>query len=146
MARSVLCLSSSASTTTGSNNSTLIERTHAEPLSDTAVSALFGSGDEARRRLIEGWLEEGLRRMENRTSVKGMVEKVNVRDALHARLEYNEPVLGHLPEVRLQWILYSLTRIDVVNNVGFCSPHLAFFRHTTFRSLSGIQTRRICRR
>ena len=28
-------------------------------LSDTAISALFGRGDEARRSLIHGWLDEG---------------------------------------------------------------------------------------
>jgi hypothetical protein len=97
LARSVLCLG-----TSGTDNPTT-ERTHAEPLSDTAVSALFGSGDEARRSLVEGWLEEGLRSMENlpRTSVTGRIERVSVRDALRARLEYNEPVLSHLPEVRL---------------------------------------------
>jgi len=88
LARSVLCLGTSSTST---------ERTHAEPLSDTAVTALFGSGDEARRRLFDRWLEEGLMHMENRArpSVNG---RASVRDALHARLEYNESVIGHLPE------------------------------------------------
>ena len=88
LARSVLCLGTNA-------DKSPTERTHAEPLNDTAVSALFGIGDEARRTLVEGWLEEGLRSMVNRRSA----ESVSVRDALRARLEYNEPVLGHLPEV-----------------------------------------------
>jgi len=87
LARSVLCLGTNA-------DKSPTERTHAEPLNDTAVSALFGTGDEARRTLVEGWLEEGLRSMVNRSS-----ESVCVRDALRARLEYNEPVLRHLPEV-----------------------------------------------
>jgi ubiquinone biosynthesis protein COQ9 len=98
LARSVLCLGTS--TSTGSHSSTSTERTHAEPLSDTAVSALFGSGDEARRRLIDMWLEEGLRHMETRARTL-VHDRASVRDALHARLAYNEPVLGHLPEVRL---------------------------------------------
>lgn len=87
LARSALCLDSS-------------DRAHAEPLSDTAVSALFGPGDEARRTLIEAWLKEGLRSMENPAQRNGEVS-TRMRDALRARLEYNEPVLGHLSEVFL---------------------------------------------
>lgn len=101
MARSALWLGTSTGAA-GSDNSIPTERTHTEPLSDTAVSALFGSGDEARRTLIEAWLKEGLRCMENRarSSVNGDADRVSVRDVLRARLDYNEPVLGHLPEVR----------------------------------------------
>lgn len=101
MARSVLCLDVSTKTAGGSTST---ERTHSEPLSETAISALFGSGDDARRRLLEAWLEEGLRCMGNRTqsSVNEGVEKMSVKDVLRTRLEYNEPVLGHLPEVRLR--------------------------------------------
>ena len=87
---------------------------HTEPLSDTAVSALFGHGDEARRTLIKAWLEDGLRHMgsipgversatpplASETSRTGSEKKASVRDALRARLEYNEPVLPYLPEVR----------------------------------------------
>ncbi|KAJ7745762.1 hypothetical protein B0H16DRAFT_1558190 [Mycena metata] len=57
---------------------------YTEPLSDTAVSALFGQGTLARRALIGAWMDAGLESMR--------------KDALHARLEYNEPVLAHLPE------------------------------------------------
>ncbi|KAJ7650053.1 hypothetical protein FB45DRAFT_731900 [Roridomyces roridus] len=62
---------------------------HAEPLSDSAVSALFGSGDRARKTLIHAWLDGGLESMSSTESVK---------DALHARLKYNEPVVSLLPE------------------------------------------------
>lgn len=34
------------------------------------------------------------------TSRTGIEKKASVRDALHARLEYNEPALPYLPEVR----------------------------------------------
>ena len=34
------------------------------------------------------------------TSRTGSEKKASVREALRARLEYNEPVLPHLPEVR----------------------------------------------
>jgi hypothetical protein len=75
--------------------------------------------------------------MVNRSS-----ESVSVRDALRARLEYNEPVLGHLPEVRLYVNALSL----LIKHIGFRSPHLTFFRYTAFRSISGTQTRLSCRR
>ncbi|KAF7336797.1 Ubiquinone biosynthesis protein [Mycena venus] len=66
---------------------------HAEPLSDTAVSALFGRGDLARKTLIRAWLDDGVESMKNAPGVG-----TSVKDALHARLAYNEPVLAHLPE------------------------------------------------
>ncbi|KAA1476259.1 hypothetical protein DENSPDRAFT_502001 [Dentipellis sp. KUC8613] len=62
----------------------------AEPLTDSAVSALFGAGDNARRTLVQAWLAEG--RVQMRTPVP------SARDALRGRLRYNEPVLAHLPE------------------------------------------------
>ncbi|KAG6891376.1 hypothetical protein C0992_008087 [Termitomyces sp. T32_za158] len=66
---------------------------HSQPLSDTAVSALFGSGDLARKTLIRAWLDDGIRHMQSRPA------RSTLRDVLRARLEYNEPVLHHLPEV-----------------------------------------------
>ena len=84
---------------------------HTEPLSDTAVSALFGRGDDARRTLIEAWLGDGLRHMGSIPGVERPAtplletpqtvteRKVSVRDVLRARLEYNEPALPYLPEV-----------------------------------------------
>ncbi|KAJ3496015.1 hypothetical protein NLJ89_g10541 [Agrocybe chaxingu] len=57
---------------------------HSEPLSDTAVSALFGHGDAARRTLIDAWLKDG--------------RSPTLREVLRARLEYNEPVVSLLPE------------------------------------------------
>jgi ubiquinone biosynthesis protein COQ9 len=99
---------------------------HSEPLSDTAVSALFGHGDDARKTLIEAWLEDGLRHMGSipgaerpttpllalETFRTGTEKKASVKDALRARLEYNEPALPYLPEVRS----YSFLFIDY-----FCS-------------------------
>lgn len=71
-----------------------LSKPHAEPLRDTAVSSLFGEGDEARRTLISAWIDEGRTQMRQTPSL-------NVRDALHSRLRYNEPVLKLLPEVRI---------------------------------------------
>ena len=65
---------------------------HAEPLSDSAVTTLFGEGDTARRTLIGAWLDEGRAHMRS-------VPVDGIKGALLARLEYNMPVLGHLPEV-----------------------------------------------
>ena len=93
---------------------------HKEPLSDAAVSALFGRGDDARRTLIEAWLEHGLRHMDSisgversaspllalETSRTGTEKRASVRDALRARLEYNEPALPYLPEVRYNFFLH----------------------------------------
>ena len=87
---------------------------HTEPLSDTAISALFGRGDDARRTLIKAWLEDGLRHMgstpgvarpatpllASESSGTGAEKKATFRDVLRARLEYNEPALPYLPEVR----------------------------------------------
>ncbi|KAF8486002.1 hypothetical protein DFH94DRAFT_709610 [Russula ochroleuca] len=64
---------------------------HAEPLSDSAVTVLFGEGDAARRTLINAWLDEGRGHMR-------AVPVDGVKRALLARLEYNVPVLRHLPE------------------------------------------------
>ncbi|KAK2460273.1 hypothetical protein APHAL10511_007662 [Amanita phalloides] len=64
---------------------------HKEPLTDEAVTALFGEGDEARRTLIRAWLDEGLNSM--RASPQTTLPQV-----LHARLAYNEPALSHIPE------------------------------------------------
>ncbi|PPQ67966.1 hypothetical protein CVT24_003159 [Panaeolus cyanescens] len=80
---------------------------HTTPLTDTAVSALFGKGDDARRTLIDAWMKEGLRHM---ARVPGVVQpldnttptntsgKATIRDVLRSRLEYNEPALQYLPE------------------------------------------------
>jgi ubiquinone biosynthesis protein COQ9 len=65
---------------------------HAAPLPESTVTTLFGEGDTARRTLIRAWLEEG------RTHMRS-VPVEDVKGALLARLEYNMPVLEHLPEV-----------------------------------------------
>ena len=70
---------------------------HPEPLGDTAVSALFGSGEDARRTLINAWLNEGISHMKEPIVTSG--SRVTVKDVLSARLRYNEPVLSLLPEV-----------------------------------------------
>ncbi|PCH42058.1 hypothetical protein WOLCODRAFT_137666 [Wolfiporia cocos MD-104 SS10] len=63
----------------------------AEPLSETAVSALFGEGDDARRALFQAWLEDA--RAQMRQASLPVLQEV-----LSHRLRLNEPVLGHLPE------------------------------------------------
>jgi ubiquinone biosynthesis protein COQ9 len=69
---------------------------HSEPLSQPALSALFGFGEEARRTLINAWLDEGIKHMGS-AAIEG--RNLSVRDALSRRLSWNEPVLEKLPEV-----------------------------------------------
>lgn len=65
---------------------------HKEPLSDTAISALFGNGDAARQTLLNEWLAEGRRRMSDS-------ENRDLNSILKHRLKWNESVLSYLPEV-----------------------------------------------
>ncbi|KAJ7067104.1 hypothetical protein C8F01DRAFT_1120295 [Mycena amicta] len=69
---------------------------HTKPLSDAAVSALFGNGERARKTLINAWLDAGVESMAGIKSEENAA--VSIRDVLHVRLGYNEPVLVHLPE------------------------------------------------
>lgn len=77
---------------------------HEQPLSDAAVSALFGRGDEARRTLINEWLLQGRMDMRNRAS-EG---KRPLNAVLKERLQWNEPVLQYLPEVRIPCSYFNL--------------------------------------
>ncbi|KAF8630705.1 hypothetical protein AX15_002758 [Amanita polypyramis BW_CC] len=83
---------------------------HSEPLSEEAVSALFGQGDDARRTLIQAWLDEGLSYMREAGKQSQEQQQNQIQNGLdprpgpslgqvlHARLAYNEPVLSHIPE------------------------------------------------
>ncbi|KAH9847490.1 hypothetical protein C2E23DRAFT_848095 [Lenzites betulinus] len=66
---------------------------HEQPLSDPAVSSLFGNGDDARRTLISGWLDHAREQMK-----QSPASPASVRDVLANRLKENEPVLQYLPE------------------------------------------------
>ncbi|KAJ3778126.1 hypothetical protein FB446DRAFT_715048 [Lentinula raphanica] len=66
---------------------------HSSPLSDSAVSSLFGKGDYARKTLIEAWLNEGLAQMASSDPSPTR----SLGSVLHTRLTYNEPVLPYLP-------------------------------------------------
>lgn len=68
---------------------------HRQPLNDTAVSALFGEGDDARRTLINAWLDDA------RSGIAaGLGPDRSMHNVLDTRLKANEPVLQFLPEVR----------------------------------------------
>ncbi|KAJ3830054.1 hypothetical protein F5880DRAFT_1469228, partial [Lentinula raphanica] len=73
---------------------------HSSPLSDSAVSSLFGKGDYARRTLIEAWLNEGLAQMAP-SSDPSPTPTRSLGSVLHTRLTYNEPVLRYLPGVSM---------------------------------------------
>lgn len=83
---------------------------HSEPLSDTAVSSLFGEGENARRTLVDAWLVEGVRHMQTAEEPSSST-RPSLRDVLKTRLQYNEPVLQHLPEVRAYFLKWFQCRI-----------------------------------
>ncbi|KAI0950782.1 hypothetical protein AcW1_007996 [Taiwanofungus camphoratus] len=64
---------------------------HPEPLSETAVSALFGNGDDARITLLRAWLDDAREQMKSAPSPA-------MKEILAFRLRCNEPVLSYLPE------------------------------------------------
>ncbi|KAI9066308.1 hypothetical protein FKP32DRAFT_403404 [Trametes sanguinea] len=68
-----------------------LPKPHEQPLSDPAVSSMFGDGDEARKTLINGWLDYSREQMRAAPST-------SLRDILTHRLKANEPVLQYLPE------------------------------------------------
>ena len=85
------------------NNDTSLKE-HKEPLSEYALDALFGTGNDARRTLIHAWLDEGLAEMRKQTGEQRQLDTsatLTLRQVLHARLAYNEPALPHIPEVTL---------------------------------------------
>ena len=69
---------------------------HAQPLSDTAINALFGKGEDARRTLITAWLDEGRSEMGKNAD---QVKDKSVGGFMKSRLRWNDSVLQHLPEV-----------------------------------------------
>ncbi|KDQ19365.1 hypothetical protein BOTBODRAFT_437342 [Botryobasidium botryosum FD-172 SS1] len=90
---------SSKDTSTTSGSVGFNARAHDAPLSDTAISALFGEGDEARRALIRAWLDEGRRVMSTTSSDRGAgVGVPGLKEVLTRRLLYNVPVLPHLKD------------------------------------------------
>ncbi|KII85164.1 hypothetical protein PLICRDRAFT_116578 [Plicaturopsis crispa FD-325 SS-3] len=64
---------------------------HDTPLSDTAITALFGRGNDARRALVNAWLDDARGQM-------ALVERPTMKSVLTARLRCNEPILQYLPE------------------------------------------------
>ncbi|EGN98848.1 hypothetical protein SERLA73DRAFT_181535 [Serpula lacrymans var. lacrymans S7.3] len=64
---------------------------HAQPLPDAAITSLFGQGDNARKSLIDTWLEDAREQMK-------ATQSTVVKDVLWARLQHNEPVLNYLPD------------------------------------------------
>lgn len=94
---------------------------HEVPLSDAAISSLFGQGDDARRSLIVAWQDEA--REEMKTGSGG-----TMREVLKKRLECNEPVLSYLPEVRLS----SNTLMDFWTHAGIRLLHYLLHPHQVY--------------
>jgi len=78
---------------------------HTIPLNDTAVDALFGEGDEARRTLINAWLDDARISLQTSHShsrggvATSATRTPSLENVLKTRLSKNEEVLKHLPEV-----------------------------------------------
>ena len=100
---------------------------HTAPLNDTAVDALFGEGDEARRTFINAWLADA--RLSLRTSYNQggtftqTSQTPSLENVLKLRLSKNEEVLEHLPEVSASPNSegYSRCSSGIPNHSGFCS-------------------------
>ena len=78
-----------------------LPRPHAEPLSESAITALFGADDKAHKTLAWAWLEEGRRHMKGLEDATENTQRmaIPVEVSLRRRLQWNEPVLDKLPEV-----------------------------------------------
>ena len=74
-----------------------LPKPHEQPLSDAAVTSLFGDGDDARRTMIKGWM--ALARENMRAAAAASSTPPTLRDVLGKRLQLNEEVLPHLSEV-----------------------------------------------
>lgn len=74
--------------------------THSTPLSDAAISSLFGQGTKPEHTLINLFFDDGLEHMKNRAQVLSESEQrvPTVQELLKERLKFNEPVLDHLPD------------------------------------------------
>ncbi len=75
-------------------------------LSQTAISALFGPGDEATKTLIRAWMEQG---REDMKCVASQSDKVpDMQDVLLRRLRWNESTLPHLKDVSTTRMFMSI--------------------------------------
>ncbi|KAL5526492.1 hypothetical protein ACEPAF_8216 [Sanghuangporus sanghuang] len=82
-----------------------------KPLSDTAIDALFGEGEEARRTLLNAWLAEGRKNMEQS-------QDRTISGLLKHRLRWNEPVLQYLPEAFAMMMTSStILPLDVMHAI-----------------------------
>jgi len=74
--------------------------THSVPLSDVAISSLFGQGETPEHALINLFFDDGLEQMKNRAQMLSESEQrvPTIKELLEERLKFNEPVLDHLPD------------------------------------------------
>jgi hypothetical protein len=114
-----------------------LQTPHAEPLSDTAVSSLWGQGDDARRTLITAWQDDARQQMK-------IIQSPTMRGVLRKRLELNEPVLSYLPEVgrshQHPWYFNTLYIIAP----GFRVTGFTYVWFTASRSSTRSKARRNC--
>ena len=111
---------------------------HTAPLNDMAVDSLFGEGDEARRTLINAWLDDA--RVSLRTSYSqrdpatSTPQTPSLENVLKTRLNRNEDVLEHLPEVSMTpqfRCIHVLTRRSDPFRHSLCSQHPQHYPHSS---------------
>jgi len=111
---------------------------HAAPLNDTAVDALFGEGDEARRTLINAWLDDARVSLRESYTQCGAATSVtqtpSLESVLKARLSKNEEVLKHLPEVsaRLNSVFPLFKGDSEPSRHSLSSLHFQHYPHSFF--------------
>ncbi|KAF9450068.1 hypothetical protein P691DRAFT_811208 [Macrolepiota fuliginosa MF-IS2] len=72
---------------------------HSAPLSDAAITALFGQEIKAEHSLINFFFDEGIEHMKSRAQAfsDSNGRPPSIKEVLEERLKFNEPVLEHLP-------------------------------------------------
>ena len=99
-----------------------LPKPHPEPLSDRAVSSLFGEGEEARITLINYWLDDARQTMKPSAATNSEPASPTIKEVLTARLQHNEPVLELLPEVRsFTFLPLVLSALLTILPPGICS-------------------------
>lgn len=95
--------------------------THSTPLSDAAVSALFGQGVKAEHSLINFFFDEGIEHMRSRAQALSISQErtPTIKEVLEQRLKFNEPVLDHLSEA---FALLASNSSSVTNLGSFQVP------------------------
>ncbi|PFH47849.1 hypothetical protein AMATHDRAFT_66633 [Amanita thiersii Skay4041] len=99
---------------------------HVQPLPDSAVSSLFGDGDEARRTLIRAWLDEGVEGIKELRRRREVLERME----LDMRLQQQQETQPKAPFSQVQTQPLESERIDIRHvlraRLAYNEPVLAY--------------------